>query len=434
MINETAYEKIKGTITNNIRQGHGGVFSICSANPLVLETCIKHAKLHDLTILIESTCNQVNQFGGYTKTTPQIFVRGIQSLVDRHNFPMEKILLGGDHLGPFPWKNEPVEQAMEKAAALVKAYVQAGYKKIHIDTSMVWNNDPTGPARLEIITQRALRLCKIAERVYVDSFNKESDLLYVFGSEVPTPGGQQEDTTAIEVTNPNDANETIELTMQNLKSAGLEHVQQRVIGFVVQPGVEFGNHQVFDYDRHKAKLLSELITGRYDFAFEAHSTDYQQKEKLRDMVQDHFAILKVGPALTFAMREAIFALALTEKDIFNKVSQKQSEMIETIVHVMDSKPEHWVNYYEGSVQEIEIAKKYSYIDRIRYYWTDENIKRAMQIMLDNLIQVRIPDSVFSQYFPHDYSLMRLQSKTITPIELIESRIMRVLEDYRFASS
>ena len=42
--------------------------------------------------------------------------------------------------------------------------------------------------------------------------------------------------------------------------------------------------------------------------FEAHSTDYQPPESLSRLVIDGFAILKVGPGLTFALREALYAL------------------------------------------------------------------------------------------------------------------------------
>jgi tagatose-1,6-bisphosphate aldolase non-catalytic subunit AgaZ/GatZ len=47
------------------RQEARGIASICSAHPWVL----KAAMQGDGLLLIESTCNQVNQFGGYTGMT-----------------------------------------------------------------------------------------------------------------------------------------------------------------------------------------------------------------------------------------------------------------------------------------------------------------------------------------------------------------------------
>ena len=50
--------------------------------------------------------------------------------------------------------------------------------------------------------------------------------------------------------------------------------------------------------------------------FEAHSTDYQTKEHLRQLVEDGFLILKVGPALTFALREALLALDRIDAELY----------------------------------------------------------------------------------------------------------------------
>ena len=55
-------------------QKHGepkGVTSICSAHPWVLKAAMgQKAGI----LLIESTCNQVNQYGGYTGMNPAEFV------------------------------------------------------------------------------------------------------------------------------------------------------------------------------------------------------------------------------------------------------------------------------------------------------------------------------------------------------------------------
>ena len=80
---------------------------------------------------------------------------------------------------------------------------------------------------------------------------------------------------------------------------------------VVQPGVEFGSDSVFDYSRSSAAKITGALH-RYDrLVLEGHSTDYQTRYALREMVEDGVAILKVGPALTFAVREGLFALAVS---------------------------------------------------------------------------------------------------------------------------
>ena len=54
--------------------GLRGIPSICSAHPVVIEAAMRHAARLGLPVLIEATCNQVNQDGGYTGMTPDLFV------------------------------------------------------------------------------------------------------------------------------------------------------------------------------------------------------------------------------------------------------------------------------------------------------------------------------------------------------------------------
>ncbi|MCC6569153.1 MAG: class II D-tagatose-bisphosphate aldolase, non-catalytic subunit, partial [Anaerolineales bacterium] len=99
-----------------------GIASVCSAHPLALEAALRHGKAHHARVLIEATCNQVNQLGGYTGMTPKDFAAFARGIADRIGFEHEDLLLGGDHLGPLVWSNEPAESAMRKAEALVRDY------------------------------------------------------------------------------------------------------------------------------------------------------------------------------------------------------------------------------------------------------------------------------------------------------------------------
>jgi len=119
------------------RDGHAvGIPSVCSANRFVLETAMEQAKRNETVVLIESTCNQVNQFGGYTGMRPADFRALVAHVAARQEYPSAGVILGGDHLGPYPWRSEPGAQAMAKARDLVRAYVLANYTKIHLDCSM----------------------------------------------------------------------------------------------------------------------------------------------------------------------------------------------------------------------------------------------------------------------------------------------------------
>ena len=102
-----------------------GIYSVCSAKSEVLEACFKHAKKDNTIILVESTSNQVDQYGGYTGMKPADFVSYVYSIAKKSGFPGNMILLGGDHLGPNPWQNLPATEAMNKAEVLIEEYVKS---------------------------------------------------------------------------------------------------------------------------------------------------------------------------------------------------------------------------------------------------------------------------------------------------------------------
>jgi hypothetical protein len=84
---------------------------------------------------------------------------------------------------------------MANADDLIKSYVAAGFKKIHLDCSMSCEGDPV-PLTDAIVAERAARLAKIAEETCREQFG-ESDLVYVIGTEVPVPGGAHETLTEL---------------------------------------------------------------------------------------------------------------------------------------------------------------------------------------------------------------------------------------------
>ena len=324
------------------------VCSICSSNKYVLKTAMRQAKENEHFVLIESTSNQVDQFGGYSGMTPDRFVMFVNRIADEIGLPKDQIILGGDHLGPNVWQNEPSSSAMDKAREQVRAYVKAGYSKIHLDTSMSCADDFTNADPQltdDMIAERTADLCSIAERSLENQAESKTHPIYVIGTEVPIPGGAQETLTEIEATTVEHARKTIELTKLAFHERGLEPAWEHVIGLVVQPGVEFSDMDVIDYDREKARSLSQFIENVPNLVYEAHSTDFQSRESLRQMVEDHFAILKVGPALTSAFREAVFALLFIEKEwLSKKKGVTLSQLDEVLERIMLANPEHWQNH------------------------------------------------------------------------------------------
>ena len=140
-----------------------GVTSVCSAHPHVIKQTLKVCATFGVPPLIEATCNQVNQFGGYTGMTPQDFVGHVRRIAQETNYPFENIILGGDHLGPNVWQNEPADSAMQKAKEMVRDYVQAGFTKIHLDCSMRLADDLQVVPNFKVIAKRAAELAKVVE-------------------------------------------------------------------------------------------------------------------------------------------------------------------------------------------------------------------------------------------------------------------------------
>ncbi len=405
--------------------GHGqrGITSVCSAHPWVIRAAADQAADDGTLLLIEATCNQVNQDGGYTGMRPAEFRDFVRKLVD--HLPGGRLILGGDHLGPHVWRKLPAEDAMIRAEEMIRQYVQAGFTKIHLDASMSCGGDPDILSD-ETIAGRAARLARIAEA----SCQGGAHPLYIIGTEVPVPGGASHG-HELAVTTPAAAARTLAVHKRAFAEAGLADVWPRVVGLVVQPGVEFDNVSVIDYDPAKARAL---VRWRWesedDIVFEAHSTDFQRNDAYKALVEDGFAILKVGPGVTFAMREAICALAEIEKQIVAPLSQ--SHVLDTIRAVMRDKSGSWKDYYAGTEAEQDVLMLNSYSDRIRYYWPDPKIGAAIGKLMANLSATPPPEILLSQYLPAQYQRVRAGRLARDPEALILDKIRDALRPYAAA--
>ena len=266
------------------------------------------------------------------------------------------MILGGDHLGPNPWQHLPADEAMQHAEDMVAEYSRAGFVKIHLDANMACGGE-RAPLSDHVVAERAARLCRIAEKA-----SRGQKRFYVIGTEVPIPGGATESLEELAVTSYEDAARTLEIHREVFAAAGLSEVWPRVIALVVQPGVEFNHDSVVDYISEKTRSLRQLLNESQGLVFEAHSTDYQVPEAYRALVRDGFAILKVGPALTFAMREALFSLMRIEEEIVS--AEKRSCLPELLEDVMLARPEYWDKHYHGDLEQQRLLRRFSYSDRV----------------------------------------------------------------------
>jgi D-tagatose-1,6-bisphosphate aldolase subunit GatZ/KbaZ len=410
-----------------------GIYSICSANPYVLEAGMLQAAEDGEPLLIEATCNQVNQFGGYSGMLPAGFAAYVAGIAGRMGYSPAQIILGGDHLGPSPWQYEPARSAMLKACRLVHDYVAAGFTKIHLDASMrCADDDPHKPLHPRVSVQRAASLCQAAEQAHAD-LSYGAPPVFVIGTEVPVPGGVNAGETGLLVSDPVETRQVIEMFRTEFEQAGLQDAWQRVIALVVQPGVEFGHTAIHEYDPAQSRALSRMIDSIPAMVFEAHSTDYQSPEALRQLVVDHFAILKVGPGLTFAFREAVFALARMENEwLAGKTNATLSQLIDVVDTAMLRNPRHWEKYYLGTPPETALARKYSLSDRIRYYWPDPAVQQALDRLLYNLEQNPPPLSLISQYLPVQYRHIRQKRIPRQARSMIWDHIRETLRSYALA--
>lgn len=408
---------------------HVGITSVCSAHPLVLRAALEHAAESGSVVLVEATSNQVDQDGGYTGLRPADFRDLVLGLADEVGLARAAVVLGGDHLGPNRWRRLGPDEAMGHADELVRVYVEAGFAKIHLDCSFSCAGDPT-PLTDELVAERSARLIAVAQQAAGTAGAEQ--LRYVIGTEVPVPGGAHETLHQLTPTSPDAARRTLRLHREAFERAGVAHVWPRVMALVVQPGVEFDHQQVIGYQPDLAQDLSRVLDDEPTMVFEAHSTDYQTPEALRALVRDHWAVLKVGPELTFALREALFALAAVEDELV--AADDRSRLVEVLEERMLAQPEQWQGYYFGTEAEQRVMRRYSFSDRLRYYWPDPEVHRAQQRLLTNLAAVVIPLPLLSQHLPVQYARVRDGLLTSDPETLVLDRVKDVLRTYARACS
>lgn len=392
--------------------------SVCSAHRDVLRAAMLMPEYQNRTLLIEATSNQVNQFGGYTGMTPSDFVSYVHEIASETGFDPDHIIFGGDHLGPQAWKDEPAEAAMEKAKAMVAAYVKAGFTKVHLDCSEGCAGEP---AHLDdaTVADRAAILAEICETSAPDA----NLLSYIVGTEVPVPGGARTDHQGVEPTKPAAAIATMNAHLERFspEAAG------RICGLVVQPGVEFGAEEIDHLPEGDETGLRGVLDSFDGLTLEAHSTDYQKAIAYGRLAEMGFAIHKVGPALTFAYRQAIYALdhirATLTGEATKVVSAMEAEML--------ASPQFWQGHYEGSEAALRRLRHFSYSDRIRYYWPLPKPQKVVAELMQSECLVDISEPVLKQFF-ETVTINRARSLSLEipfPERLVMSTIQTALLPY-----
>jgi D-tagatose-bisphosphate aldolase class II non-catalytic subunit len=414
-----------------VRQNRAGkpvaIASVCSAHPDVLTASMQLASERGTHLLVEATSNQVNQFGGYTGLDPAGFIRTVHQLCDAQSVDRAQVIFGGDHLGPQAWRSEDAELAMNNAKVMMRQYIEAGFSKIHLDCSEGCRGEPSQVGD-DLAADRAAQLAAICEA----AAGNASAPNYVVGTEVPPPGGARgaEEEHSILLTTKDRAQATLSRHKSAFSRLGLEDAFERVIGLVVQPGVEFGPDHVDVFDIASPNLLADALASYPKIAFEAHSTDYQPDAVFVELARRHFAILKVGPALTFAYRQAMYSL-----DAILAYSQPPSnrrKLPEVLEEFMLEQPKHWQSHYMGSDETRRLLRHFGYADRIRYYWTVPQVASLVEAIEAQFNALNIPTPMLLQFFSPSVldRAEKLRASGCTPAKaLIHSEIQSALDPY-----
>lgn len=363
--------------------------AVCSAHPDVLAAALLLARDMGKVLLIEATSNQVNQFGGYTGMTPADFIAHVRGFMSRLRLAPEQIAFGGDHLGPQAWRRESAEIAMAKAREMVAAYVRAGFSKIHLDCSEGCLGEPANVGD-QVAAERAADLAAICD-------SAADDVSYIIGTEVPPPGGARADAhDVLSVTTAERAAATLAHHQAAFRQRGLDAAFGRVAGLVVQPGVEFGPEAIDLFDPARFGNLGSALALHPSLAFEAHSTDYQPDQVFVDLARRHFAILKVGPALTFAYRRAVYALDAIVQFANPRTARKA--LTDTMEDQMRAHPAHWQAHYAGTEAHQKMLRHFAYADRIRYYWNAPQAAAAVSTLEADFDALNPASIVLRQHF------------------------------------
>lgn len=394
--------------------------SVCTAHPDTLEASLTLAETLNQPIVVEATSNQVNQDGGYTGFKPADFIIFVKDIADKAHVSHERILFGGDHLGPQAWRKFPAEDAMQKAHRMVADYAAAGFTKIHLDCSEGCAGEP---AQLPdaITATRSAALAATA----LKHAPKPKDLLFVIGTEVPPPGGARTDDHGdIPPTTPGSARATLDAHRDAFTAARIP--LDLIGGLVVQPGVEFSPMEVHHLPLTRDPHLLDALADWPAICLEAHSTDYQNPEAYPRLAQLGFAFQKVGPALTFAWREALYALDTIRAQ--NGWSTSPS-LLDVMEEVMLANPAYWQAHIHGPDQRLQ--RHFGLADRIRYYWPEPKARAAVQRLLSDLADKRLPDPLLLAHFREGEIASARASHYPLPRALALARVQTALRPYFF---
>ena len=341
--------------------------SFCTANEDVIKIILLYCKINNVPCLIECTSNQVNQFGGYTKKSPKEFRDYVFEIAQKINFNKKNIFLGGDHLGPLPWKNLNSNLAIKNSIKMINNYLDSKFCKIHIDTSIKCKNDKIFNSQTKF--ERARKILKKLK------FKNKSDIFYVVGSEVPTSGS--------------DIKKLLKPTsFDTIKKDSIRYSQilfekthrYKTYGLVIEVGMKYKDKSI-QKPNFRNFLKKKKFSLENNFVYEAHSTDFQSIYTLKKLVNNNFKFLKVGPELTFLYLRSLFFMQKIENFFKDK---NNSNFKKSLIKEMLKNRKYWINFYKKNSLKQFLNSQY---DRSRYYLDLENVKKSIFKLKSNINKI-----------------------------------------------
>lgn len=404
--------------------------SYCIANQLAIKSIMLSRLSDNAPVLFEATSNQVNHKGGYTGMTPFKYKEMVVKLAEEVSFPVDRLIFGGDHLGPLPFSHCERKLAEHEAELMVRSFIKAGFQKLHIDTSM-----PLGSEKFiskEAVAKLGVKLIKVAEQEF-SQLKEENPLalepIYVIGSEVPPAGGKKLTDGGPHITSLTDIDETLKAYQEEIQKNNLMNVWDRIVALVIQPGVEYGDSSIDRFNESKFPSIADILK-KYDIALEAHSTDYQNIKQLKGLVNSGFLYLKVGPEVTKSLLEALLKLEEIES-LLIPCQRSRSNLRNTLLRAMRMNPRNWERYYSS---DTDSELLFSLLDRSRYYLGYKEVEEAIKLLLLNLKEgqkLPVSGGIIRYFFPEQFR--RLDWETATASAYLNDYVACQIQRYYSAT-
>jgi len=143
--------------------------------------------------------------------------------------------------------------------------------------------------------------------------------------------------------------------------------------------------------------------------------------------EDGFAILKVGPELTFVLREMLYGLDLIASELLPEYGDRP--LMRTMEALMLDRPQDWARHYDGDEAGKRLLRHFSLSDRIRYYWTVPEARAAVDRLVAVLRGKHVPLPLLWQYLP---GAAHFADSPLDPEEVLIWRVGQSLSTYHRA--